>query len=76
MKRTGTAVLAAVLLLAACGGKEEPAATETVDAGAQLHALFDEHFERNLELNRYRCGRDQLRKTQSRIESDEGYLHW
>jgi uncharacterized protein (DUF885 family) len=55
MKRTGTAVLAAVLLLAACGGKEEPAATETVDAGAQLHALFDEHFERNLELNPMRA---------------------
>jgi uncharacterized protein (DUF885 family) len=51
MKLTGTSVLAAVLLLAACGGSEGPATTETVDAGAQLHALFDEHFERNLELN-------------------------
>ncbi len=55
MKLTGTAVLAAVLLVAACGGNEDPAATETADAGAQLHALFDEHFERNLELNPMRA---------------------
>ena len=55
MKLTGTSVLAAVLLLAACGGSEGPATTETVDAGAQLHALFDEHFERNLELNPMRA---------------------
>lgn len=47
-----TAVLAAVCLAAACGGNEEPAANETeVDAGTALHALFDEHFERGLELN-------------------------
>lgn len=53
MKFSGTAVLAAVLLVAACGGKEDPVAVEepSVDASAQLHALFDEHFERNLELN-------------------------
>ena len=51
MKLTGTAVLAAVLLLAACGGNEDTSTTETIDAGAQLHALFDEQFERNLELN-------------------------
>jgi uncharacterized protein (DUF885 family) len=51
MKLTGTAVLAAVLLLAACGGNEDPATTETVDTGAALHELFDEQFERNLELN-------------------------
>ena len=46
-----TAVLAAVCLLSACSGNDEPAATEVVDAGAALHALFDEHFERNLEMN-------------------------
>ncbi len=47
-----SAVLAAVCLAAACGANEEPAATETeVDAGTALHALFDEHFERGLELN-------------------------
>ena len=51
MKLPGTAVLAAVLFVAACGGNEEPAATETVDAGVALHVLFDEHFERNLEMN-------------------------
>ncbi len=52
--RFATALLAATLI-AACGGKEEPApdaaATEAVDVGAQLHALFDEHFERGLEMN-------------------------
>lgn len=46
-----TAALAAVFLLSACGGNDEPAATDAVDAGTALHALFDEHFERNLELN-------------------------
>jgi uncharacterized protein (DUF885 family) len=45
-----SAVLAAVCLFAACSG-EEPAATDTIDAGTALHTLFDEHFERNLELN-------------------------
>ena len=44
--------LAATLLMAACGGKEEPAVeTGQVDAAAALHALFDEHFERELEMN-------------------------
>ena len=45
-----SAVLAALCLVAACSS-EEPAATDTIDAGPALHALFDEHFERNLELN-------------------------
>lgn len=45
-----SAVLAAVCLIAACSS-EEPAATDTIDAGTALHALFDEHFERDLELN-------------------------
>ena len=45
-----SAVLAAVCLIAACSN-EEPAATDTADAGTTLHALFDEHFERDLELN-------------------------
>ena len=53
MRLLATATLAAVLMLAACGGDsdrtqgDEPA----VDASAALHALFDEHFERNLEMN-------------------------
>jgi uncharacterized protein (DUF885 family) len=44
---------AIVLLMAACGGNDEPAATVAadVDAGEALHALFDEHFERGLEMN-------------------------
>ncbi len=45
-----SAVLAAVCLVAACSS-EEPAATDAIDAGPALHTLFDEHFERNLELN-------------------------
>ena len=51
MKLRATAVLAAVILLSACGGNDEPAETEVIDAGTALHALFDEHFERNLEMN-------------------------
>jgi len=46
-----TAVLAAVCLLSACGGNDESAVSEAVDAGTALHELFDEHFERNLEMN-------------------------
>ena len=46
------AVLAATLMLAACGGRDEAAVeVEQVDAAATLHALFDEHFERQLEMN-------------------------
>ncbi len=55
MKLPGTAVLAAVLLVAACGGSEEPAVTDPIDAGIAMHALFDEHFERNLEMNPLRA---------------------
>jgi uncharacterized protein (DUF885 family) len=47
---------AVALLLAACGGPEEPAAeTAQVDAAEALHALFDEHFERELEMNPLRA---------------------
>ena len=46
---TATAV---ALLLSACGGQDEPVAeTPQVDAAEALHALFDEHFERQLEMN-------------------------
>lgn len=56
MKPVRLAVLAFTLAVAACGGNEQPAAADgvgadTVDASAALNALFDEHFERNLELN-------------------------
>ena len=54
MKLRLSAVLAAVCLVAACGS-EEPAVIDTVDGGTALHALFDEHFERNLELNPLRA---------------------
>jgi uncharacterized protein (DUF885 family) len=57
------ALVAIALLLAACGDKPEPlVAADTVveeaegsDATAALHALFDEHFERSLEMNPLRA---------------------
>jgi len=52
MKPLFAAMLAAMLLISACGGGQQEAVTEqVVDASAQLATLFDEHFERNLELN-------------------------
>ena len=51
MKPVRSAMLAVLFLVAACGGNEGPAATDTIDASEALSALFDEHFERNLELN-------------------------
>ncbi len=51
MKNHVAALFAALLLVAACGQSKEEATTEVVDASAALHALFDEHFERNLEMN-------------------------
>ena len=56
MKSLSAAILAASLFISACGGGQQDAATsagseETVDASAQLATLFDEQFERNLELN-------------------------
>jgi len=50
MKPVRSALLAVTFLVAACGGNDEPAA-DAIDAGEALKALFDEHFERNLELN-------------------------
>ncbi len=44
-------MLAVLFLVAACSSNEEPAATDDINASAALSALFDEHFERNLELN-------------------------
>ena len=53
MNLKSTALVAIALFLAACGGNDEPAAAieSQVDAGEALHALFDEHFERGLEMN-------------------------
>ena len=47
-------LVAALALLSACGRQEAPlaeSATDAADAGTSLHALFDEHFERTLEMN-------------------------
>ncbi|MDH3490435.1 MAG: DUF885 domain-containing protein [Gammaproteobacteria bacterium] len=53
MKLPASAVLAAVLLVAACGGPQDQAASEQpqADPSGTLHTLFDEYFERNLEMN-------------------------
>lgn len=53
MKLLAGATLAAVLLLAACGDTADRSATEAteVDASLTLNTLFEEYFERNLELN-------------------------
>ena len=52
MKSLLAAMLAATLFISACGGGQQEEVTEdAADASARLAALFDEHFERNLELN-------------------------
>ena len=50
MKTLSAAILAATLFIAACGGGQQDAPAPG-DAATALVALFDEHFERNLELN-------------------------
>ena len=46
-------MLAALFLVAACGDSQEQTATAPaeINAADALHTLFDEQFERNLELN-------------------------
>jgi uncharacterized protein (DUF885 family) len=53
MKNTATAMLAAVFLIIGCGESQHQAVTDApeINASEALHALFDEQFERNLELN-------------------------
>lgn len=53
MKLPAGVILAAGLLLAACGDSADRSVTETtdVDASLRLNTLFEEYFERNLELN-------------------------
>lgn len=57
MKSLSVAVLAAMLFVAACSN-EQPASqpqAEVADPTATLHTLFDEFFERGLELNPMRA---------------------
>ncbi len=51
MNKTAAAACAALLLLVGCAKSEGPAETATADPSATLNALFDEYFERNLEMN-------------------------
>lgn len=53
MKNRIAAMLAALVLVAACDKPAEQAAgsASEVSATEALHVLFDEHFERNLEMN-------------------------
>ncbi len=53
MKNSVAAMLAVLFFVAACGESQDKAATDAagIDSGAALHALFDEHFERDLEMN-------------------------
>ncbi len=53
MKLIVAALLAAILSVAACGGEKEPAEpqADAVNAAAVLETLFDDFFERGLELN-------------------------
>ncbi len=53
MKNFAAVMLAGVFLVAACSETQDQAAAVApeVNASDALHALFDEHFERNLELN-------------------------
>jgi uncharacterized protein (DUF885 family) len=57
MKPLASAFLAVALLVSACGDTHDAAAPETVtiDASAALAALFEEHFERGLEMNPLRA---------------------
>lgn len=57
MKHLTSAVLAGVLFVAACGGAEDPVQKEqpAVDSATALDALFEEHFERGLEMNPLRA---------------------
>ena len=53
MKHLAAAILAAGLLVAACGESQDhtAAVVDELDAGAALHVLFEEHFERGLEMD-------------------------
>ena len=46
-----SAMLAAVLLVMACGSNEEPAATKVIDPGVAMNEMFEEYANRYLEMN-------------------------
>ncbi len=53
MKNLAAAAVAAVFLVAGCGDSQEDSTADGAqpEPGVALHELFDEHFERNLEMN-------------------------
>jgi uncharacterized protein (DUF885 family) len=53
MRNSIAAVLAVGLIVAACGSERAPVAShdESLDAATMLHALFDDYFEGELQLN-------------------------
>jgi len=55
MKVLPAALLAIALFVAACGNEQAEPRADVADPTASLHALFDEFFERGLELNPMRA---------------------
>ncbi len=55
MKVLPAAMLAVALFVAACGNEQAEPPADVADPTASLHALFDEFFERGLELNPMRA---------------------
>ncbi len=55
MKAPLAAMLAAALFVAACGNEQVEPPADVTDPTESLHALIDEFFERNLELNPMRA---------------------
>ncbi len=51
MKVLPAAMLAVALFVAACGNEQVEPPAEVADPTESLHAIFDEFFERSLELN-------------------------
>jgi len=57
MKVLPAAMLAVALFVAACGNEKVESPADVTDPTVSLHALFDEFFERSLELNPTRASR-------------------
>lgn len=81
MNKPAAAALAAALILAACGGEPPPEperAVSDAEPGEAINAMFEEYFERNLELNPLSATRigdyrynDRLALTMSQAYRDE-----